>query len=91
MKTLTTLTAVAALIAGLSIASAQSPMSQDKASSMGKTSTQATGTGKFCITSASGGALNCKYASLAACEQDAKTNSQTCSANPNQGTTGSKQ
>ncbi len=36
MKTLTTLTAVAALIAGLSIASAQSPMSQDKASSMSK-------------------------------------------------------
>ena len=91
MKTITTLTAVAALIAGLSLASAQSPMSQDKASSMGKTSTQTTGTGKFCITSAAGGALNCKYASLAACETDAKASKQTCSANPNTGTTGSKQ
>jgi hypothetical protein len=91
MKTLTTLTAVAALIVGLSIASAQSPMSPQKSGSMSSGATQATGTGKFCITSAAGGALNCKYVSLAACEKDAKANSQTCSANPNTGTTGSKQ
>ena len=96
MKPLTTLTAVAALIAGLSIASAQSPMGQRpaKSDSMGNSSTQGakiTGTDKFCITSASGDALNCKYASLAACETDAKANNQTCSTNPNTGTTGSKQ
>jgi hypothetical protein len=94
MKTLTTLTAVVALIAGMSIAGAQTPTNQGKAGSMGSSPTQSSqtiGSGKFCITSTAGGALNCKYASLAACEKDAKTSSQTCSANPNQGTTGSKQ
>jgi hypothetical protein len=45
MKTLTTLTAVAALIAGMSIVSAQSSMSSDKAGAMGS-SAQVTGTGK---------------------------------------------
>ena len=34
--------------------------------------------------------MNCKYASLAACEKDAKVNNQTCSPNPTSGTTGSK-
>ena len=83
MKTLTTLTAVAALIAGISIASAASSM--DKSDAMG--STHITGTGKFCI-SAAGGALNCKYASLADC-QKAVTGSESCKARP-ASTTGSK-
>jgi hypothetical protein len=87
MKTLTTLTAVAALIAGISIASAQTS-SMGKSDAMGSSSTQATGTGKFCIKGATG-ALNCQYASLADC-QKAATGSQSCSANPNSGTTGSK-
>ena len=52
MKTLTTLTAVAALIAGISIASAQTS-SMDKSDTMGRSSTQATGSGKFCIKGAS--------------------------------------
>ena len=85
MKTLTTFTAVAALIAGISVASAQSsPM---KPSSPMGSSTQATGSGKFCIKGASG-ALNCQYASLSACQKVAKTG-ETCQARP-AGTTGSK-
>ena len=87
MKMLTAFTAVAALIAGISIASAQNS-SMDKSNSMGSSSTQATGTGKFCI-SGPGGALSCQYASLAACQKAVK-GSETCSANPNIGTTGAK-
>ena len=86
MKTLTTLTAVAALIAGISIASAQTS-SMDKSGTMGSSSVQATGSGKFCIKGASG-ALNCQYASLAAC-QKAATGGETCARRPSS-TTGSK-
>jgi hypothetical protein len=85
MKTLTTLAAVAALIAGISIASAAG--TTDKSDTMGASSTHATGSGKFCITGV-GGALNCEYASLAAC-QKAVTGSESCKANPS-ATTGSK-
>ena len=72
MKTLTTLTAVAALVAGISIAQAQGTMGQ---------------TGSSSLT----GPLNCKYASLAACEKDAKPQNLNCSSNPKKSTTGSKQ
>jgi hypothetical protein len=90
MKTLATLTAVAALIAGVSIANAQmSPTSKSSGASSGM-SQQATGTGRYCIETSPGGALNCKYASLAACQKDAKAQSQTCAPNP-KSTTGSKQ
>lgn len=95
MKTLTTLTAVAALIAGLSIASAQTTTPKSGAmappsssSSMGQQAT--TGSGKFCIETSAGGSLNCKYASLAACEKDAKTQNLNCSPNPKSSTTGAK-
>jgi hypothetical protein len=88
MKTLTTLTAVAALIAGISIAGAQTSSMDKSGSPMGSSSTQAAGSGKFCIKGASG-ALNCQYASLAACQSAAKSG-ETCSPNPNSGTTGSK-
>jgi len=84
MKTLTALTAVAALVAGISIASA-APM--DKTGTMGNSSASVTGTGKFCIKGAAG-ALNCEYASLSACQKVAK-GSETCQARPS-GTTGSK-
>jgi len=84
MKTLTALTAVAALVAGISIASAAS---MDKNSTMGSTSASVTGTGKFCIKGAAG-ALNCQYASLSACQKVAK-GSESCQARPNS-TTGSK-
>jgi hypothetical protein len=76
MKTLTAFTAVATLIAGISIASA---------AGMEKNNTM--GSGKFCISGA-GGALNCQYASLAACQKAAKA-SETCKARPSS-TTGSK-
>jgi len=87
MKTLTTLTAVAALIAGMSIASAQSSMSSDKAGATGS-SAQVTGTGKFCLKEDSG-AFKCQYASLSACEtanpgKDCAQNpKETTGANPN--------
>jgi len=92
MKTFTTLTAIAALIAGISIANAQGSSS----GSMGGGATQggqqqAIGNSPFCINSSASGALNCKYASLAACEKDAKAQNLNCSPNPNRGTTGSKQ
>ena len=96
MKTLTTLTAVAALLAGISIAGAQtSSGTMQKGSSMGAGSSTmgkqaAIGKGKFCIETTPGGTLNCKYASLSACQRDAKANNQACSSNPNLGTTGSK-
>jgi hypothetical protein len=88
MKTLTALTAVAALIVGISIASAQTSSMDKSDNTMGSSSTQATGSGKFCIKGASG-ALNCQYASLSACQKAVK-GSETCSPNPNSGTTGSK-
>jgi len=114
MKTITTLTAVAALLAGITVASAQmdrpadnnranatqynsqaadpanSTRSSGAAPSAG--SQQAMGNAPFCITtSASNGSLNCKYASMAACETDAKPQNYQCSPNPKKmGTTGSK-
>jgi hypothetical protein len=84
MKTLTALTAAVALIAGMSVASAQTS-SMDKSSTMGSTSMHVTGTGQFCIKGASG-ALNCEYASLSACQKVAKSG-ESCEAKPS--TTGS--
>jgi hypothetical protein len=87
MKMLTTFAAVAALIAGISVASAQSS-TMNKSGAMGSSSTHVTGTGKFCVKGISG-ALNCQFASLSACQKAAK-GSETCSANPKSGTTGAK-
>lgn len=88
MKTLTTLTAVVALVAGISIAQAQGTMGT---SSSGMQAPQTTGNAAFCIATSPGGPLNCKYASLAACEKDAKPQNLNCSPNPKKSTTGSKQ
>lgn len=85
MKTLTTFTAVAALIVGISVAQAQGTMGS------GVQAPQATGNAAFCIATSPGGPLNCKYASLAACEKDAKPQNLNCSPNPKKSTTGSKQ
>jgi hypothetical protein len=120
MKTFTTLAAAAALIAGISIASAQnaggpaqigaSPSNINKGAATGTTgeqsgneagstamqhghATQATnamGKGKFCIEETKGGPVECKYASITACEKDAQPQGLACSPNPNTGTTGSK-
>ena len=88
MKTLTTLTAVVALVAGISIAQAQGTMGT---SSSGMQAPQTTGNAAFCIATSPSGPLNCKYASLAACEKDAKPQNLNCSPNPKKSTTGSKQ
>jgi hypothetical protein len=86
MKTLTTLTAVAALVAGASFAQAQ--MGSPSGTGM---KPQTIGTSPFCINTSASGALNCKYATMAACEKDAKPQNLNCSPNPNKSTTGSKQ
>jgi hypothetical protein len=86
MKTLTAVATVAALVAGISAASAQGS-SMDQKGTMGGSSQRVIGSGKFCITGA-GGALSCKFASLAACQKAAKS-SETCAPRPSS-TTGSK-
>jgi hypothetical protein len=73
MKTLTALAAVAALIAGVSIA--------------GAAGTSATGNGKFCLQTKAG-ATTCEYASIQACEKIAKPEGGTCISNSSS-TTGS--
>ncbi len=91
MKTLTTVTAVVALVAGISIAQAQGTMGKHGSSSANMQAPQTTGSAAFCIATSPGGPLNCKYASLAACEKDAKPQNLNCSPNPKKSTTGSKQ
>jgi hypothetical protein len=108
MKTITTLAATVALIAGVSMAAAQTPSknmdsTSDKASSTqnnmtttpGQTGSMqgqkvATGNGKFCVEKSAGGGWDCKYATMASCEKDAKPSNRQCQPNPNMGTTGSK-
>ncbi len=91
MKTLTTLTAVAALITGVSIASAQMSPSSNSPSSGASNARQAMGNGKFCIETSKGGSLQCKYASITECQKDAQAQGLQCAPNPKAGTTGSKQ
>lgn len=91
MKTLATLTAIAAFIAGISLAQAQGTMSKPGASGSNMQAPQTIGNAAFCISTSASGALNCKYASLAACEKDAKPQNLNCSPNPKKSTTGSKQ
>ncbi len=90
MKTLTTFTTIAALIAGVSLAQAQGTMGSPSPGSTVQKS-QTIGTSPFCISTSGSGGLNCKYASMAACEKDAKAQNLNCSPNPNKSTTGSKQ
>jgi hypothetical protein len=116
MKTLTTLTAVAALVAGLSIAQAQNstlpggnqktapeaaqqnnavssktdPSLNKKGAKTAATAKKVTGNGKFCLEQSTGGGLNCKFASMEACQKEATPNNAQCQPNPNAGTTGAK-
>ncbi len=92
MKTFTMLAAVAALAgAMITYADAQGTMGGSQSSSMGQ-GPNAQGSAKFCITmSASNPSLNCKYASMAACEKDAKAQNLQCQPNPKSSTTGQKQ
>jgi len=89
MKTLTILTAIA-LAAGISFAQAQGTMGTSSSPSA-SSAPQTIGNGAFCINTSASGALNCKYASMAACEKDAKPQNLNCSPNPKKSTTGSKQ
>lgn len=104
MKTFTMLAAVAALVGAMvSLADAQGSMGQSGQSGSSMKSGQsgsmqqgamdkATGSGKFCVEKSAGGGWDCKYASLQACEKDAKAQNLQCHPNPNTGnTTGSKQ
>jgi hypothetical protein len=81
MKTITALTAVVAMLAGISLASAAGM--DTGGTPRGK------GSGQFCITGSSG-AKNCSFATVAACQKVAKSG-ETCTPNPNSATTGSKQ
>ena len=86
MKTFTTLTAVAALIAGISVASAQG-MNSPSSKYNGR---DAVGNGKFCIEESKGGSLQCRYAMISACEKDGQPQGLECFPNPKSSTTGSK-
>jgi hypothetical protein len=119
MKGITTLTAIAVLAAGISLAVAQnsggpagqnaSPGKNNKgndsstksgaqsgtensssAMKSGAAKSRVAGTGKFCVEVSKGGGIECKFATMAACEKDAQAQGLQCSANPNMGTTGSK-
>ena len=88
MKTLATFTAIATLVAGVSFAQAQGTMGSP---SPGTQKSQTIGNSPFCINMSASGGLNCKYASMAACEKDAKPQNLNCLPNPNKSTTGSRQ
>jgi opacity protein-like surface antigen len=116
MKKFTTFAAMAALLAGVSLASAQNaptsgvkpapdsinrgalPDKQSGNESMGTAqsdksgmaTSKVTGKSKFCIEQGIGGGLNCNFASMAACQKEAKGNDYQCLENPNLGTTGAK-
>ena len=83
MKTLTTFAAVAALVAGVAVANAQSNMG----ASTNMPASSTSGTAAWCLQdSGSGTSLSCKFASQADCQKEAKTKG-TCI--ENKGTTGS--
>ncbi len=87
MKTLTTLTAAVALIAGMSMANAAGTSMGHPAprgnTMMGKVA-HVTGTKKYCMKTKSG-TLNCKFASLQSCKKMVK--SSKCVINPRAGST----
>lgn len=70
---------------------AADPNTNNTSAAPGGSQQMAKGNGAFCITmSASNSSLNCKFASMAACEKEAKTQNLQCSPNPKRSTTGSK-
>ncbi len=77
------------------------PMPQSNSSTMGAAPRAGTmgnskhmtvkGHGRFCSQLASGGPLDCRYASMAACEKNVKPGlKKTCVTNPRMGTMGAK-
>jgi len=87
MKSFLTLTAAAALIAGVSMAQAQVKSGQTGGTPQAGESTVSQ-TGKFCSKGPSGTQMDCRFATMAACEKEAKVKNETCV--PNSGTTGSR-
>lgn len=116
MKTLTTMTVIAALAAGLSIAAAQNAPSnppqnsspnqinksnlpdknsgiesQRAAKTPGKSGPSITGNAKFCMEATPGSStLDCRYQTMAACEQAAKPNYKHCVENPKTASRGAR-
>ena len=81
MKTLTALTAVAALVAGISIANAAGTSGSTMSGSESANS-------RFCAQTKAG-ALNCTFASRTDCQKVAQGQGATCIVNPANATTGS--
>lgn len=96
MRTLTTFVVAAALIGGISLASAQTSQSQNapvgapNQTMNGQAMSKVMGKSKFCLETSPGGALNCKYASMTACQRAGKAGNKQCFANPKMGTTGQR-
>jgi len=67
---------------------AQSGMMSKSSKKMRKSAYSIKGKRRFCSKTASGNALNCNYASMAACEKVAKPGGKVCVNNPRMGTTG---
>lgn len=84
MKTLIALAAAAALAGGVSVASAQST-TQKNMNNM-----KTTGSAAFCAQNAKSNSMDCKFASMAACEKEnkAKGEGANCIQNPKSATTG---
>ncbi|MEI7804858.1 MAG: hypothetical protein WCI56_05970 [Hyphomicrobiales bacterium] len=87
MKTLTALTAAAALAAGIGFASAQnSPTSSNPGMKAGSAMQDAA----FCEQGQAGSPPKCTFASLQQCQQQLKSPGATCIMNPNKATTGAR-
>lgn len=86
MKTLTTLSVAAVLAMGMSVAGAQTTMKKPTAT--GTSHYTVIGKNRFCSKTPSGTRLNCKFATMAACERVAKPKKgfnaarNTCVSNP---------
>lgn len=90
MKTFVTLTAAAALLAGVSLAQAQMKSGQTGGTPQAGESTVSQ-SGKFCSKGPSGTQMDCRFATMAACEKEAKVKNETCVPNSApRGTTGSR-
>ncbi len=89
MKGLVTLTAAAALLAGITVAQAQMRSGQSGGTPQAGESGMSQN-GKFCSKGASGTQMDCRFATMAACEKEAKAKNETCVPNSQRGTTGSR-
>ena len=89
MRGFVTFTAAAALLAGIGMAQAQMSSGQSSGTPQAGESKMSQ-TGKFCSKGASGTQMDCRFATMAACEKEAKVKNETCVPNSSRGTTGSR-